>query len=344
MQRILVMFLLLMTLQLLSVAQSRRPVRDDVGFCWEYGQMQRLVSSLDSIERDPVFDGTIIAGVSPHDDFLYASRVYYPLHRVIRAKEAVIFGVTHGTVRKEIGDPRNIVMLDSFPVWTGLKTDLRISPLREELRAKLPPEFFRTDNRAHTLEHSIEALVPFLQYYNPDIRITPIMVTAMPFGRMDTVSDTLSAILTGYIRRNGLTPGKDIVILCSSDANHYGADFSNTPFGESGAEAHRMGTEQDVRVATECLTGDLEPAKIRTLTERLASILWCGKYSVPMGLLTAQKTVESVLHRKLTGTLLRYSDTMSEGVIPLKGTSMGTTAPFSFRHWVGFCSIGYTLK
>jgi hypothetical protein len=44
---------------------------------------------------------------------------------------------------------------------------------------------------------------------------------------------------------------------------------------------------------------------------------------------------------KISGTLFRYSDTYSEGVLPLKKTGMGLTAPFSLRHWVSFCSIGY---
>jgi hypothetical protein len=45
----------------------------------------------------------------------------------------------------------------------------------------------------------------------------------------------------------------------------------------------------------------------------------------------------------LAGTLFKYSDTYSEGVLPLTKTGMGTTAPFSLRHWVSFCSIGYYL-
>jgi hypothetical protein len=31
-------------------------------------------------------------------------------------------------------------------------------------------------------------------------------------------------------------------------------------------------------------------------------------------------------------------------VLPLKKTGMGTTAPFSLRHWVSFFSIGYYLE
>jgi hypothetical protein len=57
--------------------------------------------------------------------------------------------------------------------------------------------------------------------------------------------------------------------------------------------------------------------------------------------LTAEKIIDRVLHKKIRGSLIRYSDTYSEGVLPLKKTGMGLTAPFSLRHWVSFFSVGY---
>ena len=57
-------------------------------------------------QRSEPAGSDLVAGISPHDDYLYAGRVYYPLFKNLRTREAVIFGVTHGTVRKEIGDPQ----------------------------------------------------------------------------------------------------------------------------------------------------------------------------------------------------------------------------------------------
>jgi hypothetical protein len=45
----------------------------------------------------------------------------------------------------------------------------------------------------------------------------------------------------------------------------------------------------------------------------------------------------------LSGKLLRYSDTYSDGVLPLKEAGIGITAPFSLKHWVGFFSAGFSL-
>jgi AmmeMemoRadiSam system protein B len=328
--------------------QEVRPVRDDIGFCWQHPQMQRLIDLLAAGDRSDYPTRDLVAGISPHDDYLYAGRVYYPLFKNLRTKEAVIFGVTHGTVRKEIGDPQNILLLDEYRSWSGLSREVAISPLREWLKKHLPKEDYAVSNKGHSLEHSIEALVPFLQYYNPDIKITPIMVTAMPFEKMEELSERLAAVLADYIRANDLQPGRDIFFLISADANHYGNDFNNVPFGED-EKAHRQGLEQDRHIAETAVNGTLNDEKIRNLTRELwgdsyldyRNTYWCGKYDIPFGLLAIRKTVLKTTGRNLKGQLFHYSDTYSDGVLPLKEAGFGITAPFSLKHWVGFFSAGF---
>jgi MEMO1 family protein len=332
------------------VGQDVRPVRDDVGFCWQRPQMQRLMKLLAAADSKNYPARGLVAGISPHDDFLYAGRQYYPLFKKLRTKEAVIFGVTHAVVRKEINDPHGILILDEFRAWTGLSAEVGISPLREWIKGHLGKDDFIVSNQAHSLEHSIEALVPFLQYYNPGVKITPIMVTGMPLEKMDELSGRLAEVLAGYIRENKLQVGKDIFFLISADANHYGRDFNNIPFGED-ESAHRKGTEQDQRIARALVAGTLDKGKIQKLTQELwgdtyldyRNTYWCGKYSIPFGLLTISKVIQLVTGRSLSGKLLRYSDTYSDGVLPLKKAGIGITAPFSLKHWVGFFSAGFSL-
>ena len=325
-----------------ATAQDIRPIRDSVGFCWNPMQMERLISYLASIEKGPAYPKQIVAGISPHDDYLYAGRMYYPLFPSLHVGQIVIFGVTHGTVRKEIGDPKGILLLDDYKEWSGCGKNIGISPLRDYIFSRLDTSMFRLDNKAHRLEHSIEALVPWIQYFNPDATITPIMVTAMSFERMDEISKQLAQIIAAYVAENHLTLGKDIAFLCSSDANHYGKDFSNSPFGMDDA-AHAMGTVQDQRIASDFLTGQIDTTKIRLLTSALKDIVWCGRYSIPFGILTAHKVATLSAKKSLNGTLLRYSDSYSEGTLPVTKTGMGTTAIFSLGHWVGFFSAAYSL-
>jgi MEMO1 family protein len=327
----------------LSFAQDVRPVRDSTGYCWDAGQMKRFVHYLLRQEKKPDGHQVFVAGISPHDDYLYAGRVYLPLFQSVRSKEVVIFGVTHSTVRKEIGDPHGILLLDEYTAWEGCGSGIALSPLREFIKSRLDTQYYRIDNKAHMLEHSIEAMVPWLQHFNPGVKITPIMVTMMPFERMDEVSDKLSNILSDYIKKNKLVPGKDIFFLYSCDANHYGRDFNNIPFGENEA-AHKTGIERDQHIAENYLSGNTEPEKIRRFTEVMDSLVWCGKFSVPFGLLTTEKTIQKVSGKKIAGTILRYSDSYSEGVLSLTKTGMGTTAPFSLKHWVGYLSMGFWME
>lgn len=334
-------------------AQNIRPIRDDIGFCWRANEMDSLISWLD---KNPLYntkysqDG-LVAAISPHDDYLYAGKVYAPLYKLIKTKEVVIFGVTHGAVRKEINDPQNVIMLDDFNQWKGAYENVNVSPLREKIKKELPQQYQMVNDKAQTLEHSIEALIPFIQHYNKDIKITPIMVTMMPFERMDSLSLMLSDIISNYIKENNLTIGKDVFFLISNDADHYGEDFKNSPYGLDD-KAHLKAIETDMLFAHNHFDGEINREKIVGVTTILWPEAsrnkvvpnWCGRYPIVLGLLTVTKIVHGLMGKSLEGKVLAYSDSWTNGVIPLKGTHMGITAPFSLKHWVGYLSAGFWLK
>ena len=326
-----------------SSAQTTKPIRDNVGFCWDARQMTRLIAYLKKTEKAPPARTNIVAAISPHDDYLYAARIYYPLYRALRAKQVVIFGVTHGDVRKEIGDPHDVLIFENFENWPGLGRPVAVSNLREYIKTHLDTSMYMVSDKAHASEHSIEALLPFLQYFNPRVEITPIMVTKMSFDRMEEISERLAAIISGYAKENHLTPGKDIAFLISSDADHYGEDFNNSPYGED-KKAHQEATANDRRIARDDIEGILTAARLHDLTANLNDVVWCGRFSIPFGLLTSMKIVSDLTGKRLNGTLLRYSDSYTEGVLPLKDTGMGTTAPASYKHWCGWLSAGYYIR
>ena len=350
----LTILILTFTINIMTSAQENniRPVRDNVGFCWRASEMDTLMSYLsENSKTQTVINGLLIGGISPHDDYLYAGRVYYPLYPLIKAKEVVIFGVTHGTVRKAMNDPKNVLIFDDYKYWKGPYKNVEISPLREIIKSKLDKDYYMVSDKAQDIEHSIEALVPFLQYYNRDVKITPIMVTQMSFERMETVSSQLSVIIKDYITSNNLKPGRDIFFLISTDADHYGEDFDNSPFGED-ENAHREATMNDRRIADTYINTEINLSDIEGLSKELWGSpeiktpvpLWCGKYSVPFGLLSIYNIVNDLNLKNLNGQLLKYSDTWTEKPLPVYGTHMGTTAPFSLKHWCGFLSAGLYVK
>lgn len=333
-------------------AQSVRPVRDSVGFCWNGEEMTRFMKFLERREDSKkVVTQNMIGAISVHDDYLYAGSVYYPLFKNIHAKEVVIFGVTHGTVRKEIGSLQNILILDEYDEWKGVYSNVGISPLRELIKAKLDKESFVVSNKAHSIEHSIEALIPFLQYYNRSVKITPIMVTQMPAEKMNELSIKLGEIIAAYVKENKLVLGKDIFFLLSNDANHYGEDFNNSPYGLD-LNAHKAATNNDKRIIESCLETEINPAAIKNLAfEIIPDVkaskvipLWCGRYPVTLGLLTIDNLVKQISENKIRGKLFKYSDTLTEKVLPFEKTSMGLTAVFSPKHWCGWFTLGLYLN
>ena len=72
--------------------------------------------------------------------------------------------------------------------------------------------------------------------------------------------------------------------------------------------------------------------------------LWCGKYSVPFGLLSIFHIAKELNLNILDGKVLGYSDSWKEKVLPVYGTHMGTTAPFSLKHWCGYVSAGFYVE
>lgn len=343
--------LLVIILSFTLHAQNVRSIRDSIGFCWNAGEMNRFIKFLElNTPKENYSSKNLIAAISVHDDYLYAGKIYYPLYRFIKTKEVVIFGVTHGTVRKEIGDQKNILILDNFDEWKGVYSNVKISPLREIIKSKFPNEFYSVNDKAHSIEHSIEALIPFLQYYNPEIKITPIMVTQMSFEKMNEISAKLSLIISEYIKEKKLQLGKDIFFLISNDANHYGIDFNNSPYGLD-LNAHNIATNEDKRIIKQNLETEIDSNSIKNLFNEIVPNdskkifpLWCGRFPVTFGLMTIEKIVAELNQKKLEGKLFRYSDSLTEKVLPFENTSMGLTAIFSPKHWCGWFTLGVYSK
>ncbi|RLE16908.1 MAG: AmmeMemoRadiSam system protein B [Acidobacteria bacterium] len=339
-------FPILMLMVFVTVmAQGTRPVRDPIGYVWAPNPMNRLMDYLLSSAHSDAELPPLVAGICPHDDFLYAGPVYLPIMRRIHTKEVIIFGVTHHDVRLAMKDPKNVLIMDAYDNWKGPYGPVAISPFREILKKELPTGDYMVSNKAQALEHSIEGMVPFLQYFNRKIKITPVMVTGMSFERMEKLSSEMAKIIVNYMKKNNLKPGRDVFFLISSDANHYGEDFDNTVFGK-GEKGHDAAVANDWRIAREFLSGKVTVKKIQSemaATED-GKALWCGRYSIPFGMLTTMKVLQALNPSKeMTGHVLRYADTYSNGPIPLRKTGFGVTAPFSLQHWVGHLSMGYWL-
>jgi AmmeMemoRadiSam system protein B len=344
----------------LKPSGDQRGQMDTVGFASTAAQMDALLPQCRAFaaDREKILarrfgrnqPSPLIAGVCPHDDYYYAGRLYTLLIPRIKAKRVILFGVFH---KARLFGCRDRLVFDAYRTWHGPYGPVRVSPLREEILERLPPEDCIVDNRMQMAEHSVEAIVPFLQAYQRDVEIVSILVPYMGWPTMDRLAKNLSDALTDIIREKNWKLGEDLAFICSADAVHYGdrgwggADFA--PFG-TGLSGYQTAVNRDIALAEETLCGPVEPEKLADFLGRCVDpedvmkyrITWCGRFSIPFGLNVASRVVRALEDRTLTGILLDYGTSVSEPSPDLeKLPGMGTTAPNNFHHFVGYAAIAY---
>ncbi len=147
---------------------------------------------------------TVRAAVVPHAGYPFsgpiAAHVFAALGREAPPEAVVILGVDHHGVG-------GLAALSRRPWLTPLGT---VPPARAIASAvEIPP--IAVDESAHTLEHSIEVELPFLQRVWPAVPIVPIQIHFASLAALNSVAEAL---------RPGLA-GRDVVVLASSDFSHY---------------------------------------------------------------------------------------------------------------------------
>jgi AmmeMemoRadiSam system protein B len=331
-----------------------RPLADTVGFAHLGWQMDSVMARIGrSAVHHPgndtfQYEGTPAVVICPHDDYSYVGSLYPAALQNIHAQTVIIFGVAH---KAKLLNVENQVIFDSFNYWKGPYGNVKVTDIRKEIIEKMPHQLFQVNDSLQRLEHSVEALIPFLQYYNRNVQIVSILVPYMAYDRMQEIAGPLSRAIKKATIDNGLLWGKDFAIVISTDAVHYGdedwggknyAPYGTDSTGYSQAVAH----EQEIM---ETLSGDLDPEKVRafcnyTVDEkdyREYKWTWCGRYSVPLGLLTAFELNETAGGKSLVGSIIGYSNSINHPAVKVDDLKMGQTAPASMHHWVGHAAIGY---
>jgi len=332
---------------------------DVVGFVVEADEAEEVVRVAVELEKDALAaqdarlgmgagDG-FLGGVCPHDDHLYSGRVSVHLTERITAPRVILVGVFHKARLWNLSDR---LVLDSFRAWHGPWGPVAVDPLREELLERLGDDAVVVSNTMHCAEHSLEALVPFLQSPNRDVSIVPILVPYVSWEQVERLADQLSTALAFSLNAHRWKLGRDVAIVVSSDAVHYGPDFDHAPFGTD-CSAYEQATARDLELAAKHLEGPLEAARLRGLLEALVEpdnvrqyrIPWCGRFAIPVGLELLRQTAAKTGLPAPVGYLLRYGTSLSEPVLPVseavRERGLGFTAPSNLHHWVGYAAVGY---
>jgi AmmeMemoRadiSam system protein B len=277
--------------------------------------------------------------LGPHDDYVYAGRIDRQIYPLVTAKTVVIVGVFHRYRRFGAHDQ---MVFDSYRAWRSPDGDITVSPLRDELVAALPKDEAVKDGVAHDSEHSIEAIAYFLKHARPDVEIVPLIIPAASFARLGAMATHLGDALAATMKRHKLALGRDVAVVISTDGTHYGSDFQYTPFGAGGVEAFAKAMAQDRSLIERALAGPLAVDKARAFFAAVVNpdkpdeyrMPWCGRFSVPFGLL--------VLARDTIAWPIAYETSLSAPELPLREVGLGVTAPATLEHWVGYPAVAFT--
>jgi AmmeMemoRadiSam system protein B len=291
-----------------------------------------------------------VAGViCPHDDYLYAGRVYRQVLPLVTARTIVLVGVFHKYRRFGAHD---VLVFDSYHAWRTPDGNVPPSGVREELLALLPKGDFVRDNAAHDSEHSLEALAYWLKHTDPEVQIIPVIVPAMRFARMRELADHLAAALAQECSSRRWQLGRDIAVVISSDAVHYGADFKYTPFGEGGIEAYSKAVAQDRALLTGPLAGKVEDARVEQFFATCVNpeqpgeyrLTWCGRFSIPFGMLLLEKLALKLGLAAPLAHPLCYGTSIGAPELPVRDLGMGATAQANLYHFVGYPAVAFTVR
>lgn len=332
-----------------------RGLVDTVGFAVSPAQIEAVVKLSTQLEEDSLagedrlFKQPWIAGISPHDDYLYAGQVYVHIMRKMKAKRIILFGVAHKAWKWQV---ENKLIFDHFTHWRGPYGPVPVSGIREKILQQLPESSYLVSDEYEGEEHSLEALIPFLQYYNRDVEIVPILVPYMKWERMDSLATLLAKAVNNIITEKNWQLGKDVGFLISTDCCHYGdQDWGGKNYAPFGCDipGYEKAVAREYDIIHKHLIGATQPERLRKMLYRLVDekdvhqykITWCGRFSVPFGVDFLHRLTQQMNISPLQGHLLRYDNSVALGELPVKKLGLGQTAPSNLHHWVGYVAMGF---
>ena len=151
---------------------------------------------------------TAIGCIAPHAGYIYSGHVAGAVYAQLEIPEHCIILCPNHTGR---GVPLSIMSSTAWQTPLG-----EVAP-STEMSSRLLSQFpaLQEDSEAHRGEHAIEVQLPFLQERQKNLRIVPIAVGTSDFR---TLRELGEAIATAVGDR------EDVLIIASSDMNHYEPD------------------------------------------------------------------------------------------------------------------------
>jgi AmmeMemoRadiSam system protein B len=327
-----------------------RGQRDTIGFAATPEAMARVWDLSAQGPAPEAFGQKVTPGVlgviGPHDDYIYAGRVYRDVFPLVTAKTVMIVGVFH---RYRKFEARDQVVFDGYRAWRSPDGEIAVSALREELIAALPKDMAVKDDAAHDSEHSVEGIAYFLKHARPDVEIVPVIVPVASFERLSEIATELGGALAGAMKKRGWQLGRDVAIVISADGTHYGEDFKFTPHGAGGVAALEKAVDDDRKLMRETLGGLVSAQKARAFYATVVDPAhpdqyrrtWCGRFSVTLGTLLVGETARRLGLPAPRGVPVALGVSVDTPELAVRDLGVGPTAPANLYHFVTHPALAF---
>lgn len=224
------------------------------------GTKAKLLSNIESLLDKNAKKRDAIACILPHAGYMYSGPVAGATVSALDLNKStfIIIGPNH----TGYGEPFSVFAEGDF------RTPLGDVPVDAELAGGLlnNSKYLKADTAAHRYEHSIEVELPFLQYFNPDFKIVPIVAST---GNKEIYKE-VGLEISSIVKAKGLK--EKIMLIASSDMTHYESDKSA-----------RSKDQQAISAILE-----LDEDKLLERVERL-DISMCGYVPVTIALVAAKE-------------------------------------------------------
>jgi AmmeMemoRadiSam system protein B len=150
-----------------------------------------------------------LACIVPHAGYMYSGHVAGAVFAEIKVPELCLVLCPNHT---GMGSP---VAIMSAGVW---ETPVGRVPIDGALAKLLKQRcaLLEEDSSAHAREHAIEVELPFLQVRQPRLRFVPIALGTGRFEVLEQLGDAIADVIAAH--------GEAVLIVASSDMNHYESD------------------------------------------------------------------------------------------------------------------------
>jgi AmmeMemoRadiSam system protein B len=323
-----------------------RQLVDTVGFARYSWQMDSIMARLDRDGWKRSSGSPWKMVICPHDDYTYVGKLYPEILSNVKAKNLILIGVAHKAASLGI---ENVLVFDSYSGWKGPWDTISISPAREDLLEILGERYSTINDSLQSVEHSLEALIPFLQFFNKEISIIPILVPAMSPERMNECGRALADAIRTVAERKEWEWGRDFAIVATTDAVHYGnEDWGGNNYAYFGCdeEGNEKAANHENEIVCNCFNGIITPEKIRLFNSYTLDSTdfhkykwtWCGRYSLPVAMYTCYYLR---LPETINSEVIGYSSSITGKHVLVDDLGLGRTAIATTCHWVGYAAFGY---